>query len=51
MTYLELRGVSAAYQDVNIVSNIDIDVDEREIVAVAGTNCAGKSTINKTNMG
>ena len=51
MTYLELRGVSAAYQDVNIVSKIDIDVDEREIVAVAGTNGAGKSTIIKTIMG
>lgn len=51
MTCLDLKGVSAAYQDVDIVSKIDLHVGEREIVAVAGTNGAGKSTIIKAIMG
>lgn len=51
MTLLKLERVNAAYRDVDIVSNIDLVVHEREIVTVAGTNGAGKSTIIKAVMG
>lgn len=51
MTLLKLERVHAAYRDVDIVSNIDLVVHEREIVTVAGTNGAGKSTIIKAVMG
>ena len=51
MTLLRLAGVEAGYGDVNIVSGIDLDVAENEIVTVAGTNGAGKSTIVKAVMG
>lgn len=51
MTLLRLAGVEAGYGDVNVVSDIDLDVAENEIVTVAGTNGAGKSTIVKALMG
>ncbi len=51
MTLLRLTNVEAGYGDVNIVSGIDLDVSDDEIVTVAGTNGAGKSTIVKATMG
>jgi ABC-type branched-subunit amino acid transport system ATPase component len=51
MTLLALAGVNADYGEVSIVSGIDLDVAAQEIVTIAGTNGAGKSTIVKTVMG
>lgn len=51
MSLLTIRGVAAGYGDTDIISGVDLHVDEREIVAVAGTNGAGKSTLVKAVMG
>jgi ABC-type branched-subunit amino acid transport system ATPase component len=51
MSLLELHSIRAGYGEVDIVSGIDLAVDEREIVTIAGTNGAGKSTVTKAIMG
>ena len=51
MALLELADVAAGYESVDVVSGIDLRVEAREIVTVAGTNGAGKSTIVKAIMG
>ncbi|MEL7209551.1 MAG: ATP-binding protein, partial [Actinomycetota bacterium] len=42
---LLLRGVDVAYDDVQVLFDVDLDVREGEIVALLGTNGAGKSTL------
>ncbi len=44
MTLLVLDAVAAGYGEVDVVSAISLAVAEREIVTIAGTNGAGKST-------
>ena len=51
MSLLKLTGVAGGYGDVDIVTGIDMHVDAREIVTIAGTNGAGKSTLIKAVMG
>lgn len=51
MSLLMLKGVAAGYGDTDVVTGVDLHVDDREIVAVAGTNGAGKSTVVKAVMG
>ncbi|MGY8791421.1 MAG: ATP-binding cassette domain-containing protein, partial [Pseudomonadales bacterium] len=41
---LEVIGLDAGYGHVQILRNIDINVKEGEIVAILGSNGAGKST-------
>lgn len=48
---LQLRNVSGGYGEVDIVSRINMHVEPREIVTIAGTNGAGKSTLIKAIMG
>jgi branched-chain amino acid transport system ATP-binding protein len=48
---LELRDLRASYGEVDILSGLDLHVDEGEIVTIAGTNGAGKSTLAKAVMG
>lgn len=47
---LELADMSAGYGDVDIVEGIGLAVSRSEIVAVCGTNGAGKSTVTKAVM-
>lgn len=51
MSLLTLKNLSGGYGEVDIVSGIDMHVDHREIVTIAGTNGAGKSTLIKAAMG
>jgi len=51
MSVLALTGVAAGYGDIDIVSDIALTVEESEIVTVAGTNGAGKSTVAKAVIG
>jgi branched-chain amino acid transport system ATP-binding protein len=48
---LEVRGFSAGYGRALIVSGVDLDVCEGEVVAVVGPNGAGKSTLLKAIVG
>jgi ABC-type branched-subunit amino acid transport system ATPase component len=51
VSLLVLESVAAGYGDVDVVGDIDLMVAAREIVTIAGTNGAGKSTIAKAIMG
>jgi ABC-type branched-subunit amino acid transport system ATPase component len=42
---LELSGVSLAFGGLNVLSQLDLHVDEGEIVSVIGPNGAGKTTL------
>ena len=51
MTLLELDGVDAGYGDMQILSDLDLTVDDGEYVTIVGPNGAGKSTAMKTVFG
>src|SRR5438094_5924188 len=42
---LELEGISKSFGGLNVVTNLDLHVDEGEIVSVIGPNGAGKTTL------
>jgi branched-chain amino acid transport system ATP-binding protein len=42
---LELKGIEAFYGPIQVLFGIDLEVKEKEIVALLGTNGAGKTTI------
>jgi branched-chain amino acid transport system ATP-binding protein len=42
---LEVRGVSAAYEGVTVIHDIDFSVEKGSITAILGANGAGKSTL------
>jgi len=48
---LACRGLDAGYGGVQVLFGVDFDIDEGEIVAVLGTNGAGKSTFLKSITG
>ncbi len=48
---LAVRGLTTAYRGLIAVSDVSIDVDQGEIVVVAGANGAGKSTLLKSVAG
>ena len=45
MALLELKGVSLAFGGLQVVSDLDLHLDEGEIVSVIGPNGAGKTTL------
>jgi ABC-type branched-subunit amino acid transport system ATPase component len=51
MTVLEIDGLDAGYGDLQILSNVDITVDDGEYVTIVGPNGAGKSTAMKSVLG
>ncbi len=48
---LSASGVNVSYGQLQILFDVDLDVQDREIVALLGTNGAGKSTIFKAICG
>jgi len=44
-TMLSVRNLDVAYDGVQVLFDVSLDVDEGEIVALLGTNGAGKSTV------
>ena len=48
---LRLRDLDAGYGDLQILSDVDLDVADGEYVTVVGPNGAGKSTVMKTVFG
>jgi len=51
MSWLEIRDVSVAYGVVRALDGVSLSVAEGEIVALVGSNCAGKSTLMKAITG
>ncbi|MGQ9365259.1 ABC transporter ATP-binding protein [Azospirillum sp. ST 5-10] len=51
MTILKVENLYAGYGDVDIVNDLSLRVEPREIVTIAGTNGSGKSTLVKGLMG
>src|SRR5881409_1139142 len=49
--FLSCEGVEVAYDKVQVLFGVDLDVDEGEIVALLGINGAGKSTLLKAISG
>ena len=50
-TLLSVRGVDASYGQTQVLFGVDLEVAEGEIVALLGTNGAGKSTVLKAVSG
>jgi branched-chain amino acid transport system ATP-binding protein len=50
-TFLVCRGVDVAYDQVQVLFDVDFEVEEGEIIALLGTNGAGKSTLLKAISG
>jgi branched-chain amino acid transport system ATP-binding protein len=42
---LEVRGVDFAYGNLQVLFDVSLDVDDGEVIALLGTNGAGKSTV------
>ena len=51
MALLELENVSSYYGDARALHNVDLELGEREIIAVIGSNGAGKTTMLRTISG
>jgi len=51
MSLLEVKNLNTGYGDLQILRNVSIEVNENEIVALLGSNGAGKSTFMRTLVG
>jgi branched-chain amino acid transport system ATP-binding protein len=51
MSLLEVRELDAGYGDLQILTDVDLDVDGEEYVTIVGPNGAGKSTVMKSVFG
>ena len=51
MSLLEVRELDAGYGDLQILTDVDLDVDDEEYVTIVGPNGAGKSTVMKSVFG
>jgi len=51
MSYLEVEAINSFYGDSHILFDVSLRLEQREVVALLGRNCAGKSTTLKALMG
>jgi branched-chain amino acid transport system ATP-binding protein len=51
MTQLSVTNIDSGYGDLQVLSDVDLHVDEGEYVCIIGPNGAGKSTMLKTIFG
>jgi branched-chain amino acid transport system ATP-binding protein len=51
MSLLEVRNLDAGYGDLQILTDVDLDVADEEYVTIVGPNGAGKSTVMKSVFG
>ncbi|WP_394890024.1 ABC transporter ATP-binding protein [Mesorhizobium sp. AaZ16] len=51
MTVLTVEGLKGGYSEVDILNGIDLVLNQGEILTIAGTNGAGKSTVAKAIVG
>jgi ABC-type branched-subunit amino acid transport system ATPase component len=51
MSLLEVRDLDAGYGDLQILTDVDLDVEDEEYVTIVGPNGAGKSTVMKSVFG
>jgi branched-chain amino acid transport system ATP-binding protein len=51
MALLEVQNINVFYGDVQVVFDLSLTVEEREVVSIIGGNGAGKSTLLKTVSG
>jgi branched-chain amino acid transport system ATP-binding protein len=51
VSLLEVRGLDAGYGDLQILTDVDLDVADEEYVTIVGPNGAGKSTVMKSVFG
>jgi branched-chain amino acid transport system ATP-binding protein len=51
VSLLEVRDLDAGYGDLQILSGVDMEVDDGEYVTIVGPNGAGKSTVMKSVFG
>lgn len=48
---LKVEGINAGYRKLQILFDVDVSIEERNITAIVGPNGSGKSTLLKTIMG
>lgn len=48
---VSIRGLSAAYDDVPVLADVDLDIPRGQLVTLVGPNGAGKSTLFKVLVG
>jgi len=51
MRILEAKGITSGYSEIDILHDVAIQVDSKQIVSIIGPNGAGKSTLLKTIFG
>ncbi|QCJ46489.1 ABC transporter ATP-binding protein [Haloprofundus sp. MHR1] len=51
MTLLKVRDLDAGYGDLQILTDVDLNVEDGEYVTIVGPNGAGKSTVMKSVFG
>jgi len=51
MSLLDVEGLDAGYGDLQVLTDVDMTVDDEEYVTIVGPNGAGKSTVMKSIFG